>query len=441
MKFLNLKDIFKKSSWLFLENVLGLLLGFLGTILVARYLGPANFGILSFCLGLFSIASIGSHMGLQDLATKEILIKKEDLKKTVGTIFFVKLAGSIISLILLLIYATLSTNIDLTKFTIILILSFSLLLNPFNVFISWMQAEVLTSYIFFTKFLSNLVSFLLRVSFVFFGFSLIYFSFVSSINLLILATLGSLLFYKKTKIYYSHLRFNYKKYKEIIENSFLSLISTFFAVVLIKIDIIMINYLLDDFSTGLYSAASRITEAIYFIPNILLIPLFPILTDLFKKNYQEFARLQQQIYDGLFLLSFFLFFLIFIFSDNIIYLFYGENFSLASSVLKIHSISIILVFLRTAFRRWVFLKDILRINLITQILGCVLNISFNFYFIPKLGLTGAAYATVLSYLISSFLVFYFFRSTREAFFQILYAFFIFFRAPYAIIRKKILKHL
>ena len=132
MKFFNLKDFYKKSSLLFLENILSFFLGFLGTIIVARYLGPSNFGILSFCLGLFAIASIGSHMGLQDLATKEILINKSDMKQTMGTIFFVKLAGSIVSLILLLIYATISTNVDSSKFIIILILSFCLLLNPFD---------------------------------------------------------------------------------------------------------------------------------------------------------------------------------------------------------------------------------------------------------------------------------------------------------------------
>ncbi len=436
MKFFNLKDFYKKSSLLFLENILSFFLGFLGTIIVARYLGPSNFGILSFCLGLFAIASIGSHMGLQDLATKEILINKSDMKQTMGTIFFVKLAGSIVSLILLLIYATISTNVDSSKFIIILILSFCLLLNPFNVFISWMQAEVLTKYIFFTKFLSNFIAFLSRISFVLLSLSLVYFGFISFISLLILALFGFLFFYKTTKINLFDLDFNYQKYRDIISNSFLSLISTFFAVILLKIDIIMINHFLGDYSTGLYSAASRITEAIYFIPNILLIPLFPVLTDLLKKNYQDFARLQQQIYDGLFLLSFFLFLVIFVLSDHIIYLLYGESFSLASSVLKVHSISIILVYVRAAFRRWVFLKDILKINLITQIIGCGLNIILNLYLIPNMGLIGAAYSTVLSYFISSFLIFYFFKSTREAFFQILYAFLIFIRVPYKIIRKK-----
>jgi len=57
------KKYFVNTGWLFFERIVGMALSFFVGVYVARYLGPANFGLLSYAgsfVGLFiALATLG----------------------------------------------------------------------------------------------------------------------------------------------------------------------------------------------------------------------------------------------------------------------------------------------------------------------------------------------------------------------------------------------
>jgi O-antigen/teichoic acid export membrane protein len=183
-----------------------------------------------------------------------------------------------------------------------------------------------------------------------------------------------------------------------------------------KIDQVMIKAILDAKKVGEYAAAATISEAWYFIPSIIAISLFPAIINAKKRNEKlYYSRLK-----NLYILMFWSAFLIAIptafFSDWIINLFYGKAYLASSNVLKIHVWAGVFVALGVSSSRWLIAENLQVFALIITAIGAILNITLNYFLIYEYGISGAAWATVISYFVSGYFGYLFFRKTRNNFF-------------------------
>src|SRR5690606_20050519 len=91
------------SSWITAERVFGMAASFLVTILIARYLGAVEFGMLSYALSLAAIFSIAGHIGLSGLVVRDLVRLPDSSLETLGTTIALKLTGYIGGLLALII--------------------------------------------------------------------------------------------------------------------------------------------------------------------------------------------------------------------------------------------------------------------------------------------------------------------------------------------------
>ena len=64
---------FKNTSWLFAEKILRMVVGLLVGVWVARYLGPEQFGLLSYALSFVGLFSIVATFGLDEIVVRELV--------------------------------------------------------------------------------------------------------------------------------------------------------------------------------------------------------------------------------------------------------------------------------------------------------------------------------------------------------------------------------
>ena len=83
--------------------------------------------------------------------------------------------------------------------------------------------------------------------------------------------------------------------------------------------------------------------------------------------------------------------------------------------------------MRAAFSKWILIENALVFSLVTQGAGAVVNVALNYFMIPKFGVTGAAYATLLSYAFASFFSLALYPKTRPVFFMMVKSFLFVFR--------------
>jgi len=163
------------------------------------------------------------------------------------------------------------------------------------------------------------------------------------------------------------------------------------------------RYLLGKFSTlqdvGLYSVGYRVGQVMYMAEKAFLVAWVPLMLSIYQQHKAESPR----IFGGVF--TYFVSFIIFlglcisVFSPEIIRIFTSRAYSNAAFVVPWISLAYlfsgIYIFMLSGF---IISKNVVVQPVILSVSAAV-NIALNIVLIPRIGMMGAAYSTVISYLI------------------------------------------
>lgn len=99
----NLQNIIVNTDWLFGDKILRVGVGLIVGVWVARYLGPENFGLLSYATAFASMFGIVASLGLDGIVVREIVRNPSHKDEILGTAFLLKFAGGVLMLAIALI--------------------------------------------------------------------------------------------------------------------------------------------------------------------------------------------------------------------------------------------------------------------------------------------------------------------------------------------------
>ena len=416
-----LQKYLNNSFWIMGEKVLGMGLAFVATVVVARYLGPEDFGSLAYALSLAALFAAAGHMGLSGLVVREIVKNEADRGETLGTVALLKLLGMGAGYVVLLIYAATYEGLGSTEFYLIAFAGGALLFRPMDVIDFWFQAFVQARYTAIARISSHLATTAFKLALVFAGSSLVYFATAQILQAALAALLLLVFFWLKAELRIVHWRFSWVRAKELLSQGWLIYLGTIFAVIYLKVDQVMLRWLADTQEVGQYAVAAQISEAWYFVPTAIVTSFFPKLIKLREENEALFKYRLQQLFDALLLMGLAVAVVMTMAAPWIISIFFGADYAASASILVIHIWAAIFIFMRAAFSKWILIENVLVFSLITQGLGALANVLLNLALIPAHGGIGAAYATLLSYATASFLALFFYRRTRPVFWQMAWA--------------------
>ncbi|GAB6182735.1 hypothetical protein JCM13991_04760 [Thermodesulfovibrio hydrogeniphilus] len=160
---------------------------------VARYLGPEQFGLLSYAQSFVGLFTAIATLGLDGIVVREIVKDESKKDEFIGTAFWLKAAGAIAMLGFIAI-AVNFTSLDSYTKTLIFIIALGTIFQAFNVIDFYFQAKVLGKYISLANGTTLLISSLVKVVLILTHSPLIYFAIAYAFDSFILA-LGYLYFY------------------------------------------------------------------------------------------------------------------------------------------------------------------------------------------------------------------------------------------------------
>ena len=406
---------FINAIWLALEKLLRLFAALFVGVLIARYLGPSNYGNLNFAIGFTSLFGAVAALGLDSVLVREFIGKKYADLEILGTSFVLKVAATLLMWLLIFIACSL-LEYDTKSVTLIAIVSFATIFQSTNVIDFKLQAHVKSKFVAKLLLLQLLVSSLFKVYLVYVEASLESFAWVFTFESIIYSI--GLLTINKAVFKDSILRWKWNKSLalELLKEGLPYIFAGIAIAAYLKIDIIMVKTLLDDHSAGVYSAAVRLSEAWYFLPAVIISSFFPAIVKSKLVNNRMFYSQLKQLSAGLIMLALFISVPASIFSTQIINTLYGTDYSGSTSILLIHIWSTIFVFLGMISHRWHVIEKEQGMALRRSVIGLLLNVTLNFFLIPIFGAEGAAISTLISQFYISFLIDLFNRKTRKLFF-------------------------
>ena len=285
MTFFSIKNSLKNSAWLISEKIFRFLFGFLISTLIIKYLGPTDFGYFSYSLTIASVFGLLSKFGLDIILVKELSEDNANESKLLSNALFLRVFISLLSTLLVIPLLLLFAQNNLIKILVIIFLIANIF-QSYDLFEAYLQSKLKNKISSIVAVCVLIISSFLRILFLYLELDVVYFALALLFEIFFLFIV--LIIYIKSQ----NIVFEFPSLaicKELISKSYPLFISSIFAFIFLKIDIIMLKFMLDIESVGIYSSAVKISEMIYIFPILISNSFLPLLVKN-KKNQIPFAN-------------------------------------------------------------------------------------------------------------------------------------------------------
>ena len=389
------KRYFSNTGWMFFGQMFSLLVSFFIGAWLARYLGPENYGILSYAVAFVGIFGFIASLGVDGVLNRELVKFPEKRDELLGTAYRLKIIGGSIALTLCVASALILNTNYLIRLLIILY-SFNFILQAINVVSTYFQAKVESKNYVKVALFSTIISSILKIIVILLDKGVIWIMIIFVSDFL-WQWIGFKEAYNRFGLKMKNWQFNRKLLREMFKNSWPLMLSSAATFILLKIDQVMIGAMLGNREVGIYAAAVRLVEVLYFIPGIIFASLFPAIINAKKTNLLIYKKRLKALYLLIAAVSLFIALVSTILAPWIISILFGWEYLAAVIVLQIYVWSGVGLFVGVAINQYFLSENKTRATFFYNLLSMFLNIILNIILIPRLGLIGAAWATLISY--------------------------------------------
>ena len=403
----------KNISWLFFERILRITVGLFVSVWVAKYLGPKQFGFFSYTLSFVALFGFMVTISHTSIVVRELVKNPNHNDEIVSTAFWLRIMGAMLGVLITLAISINFTSNDRFVNILILIIASSNIFHSFNVVDDYFQSKVMNKFVVITNVISLFLSSVIKIILILNDAPLIAFVWVVFFDNFILAS-GFIYFYIKlnSKFKIKNLKFKSKTAILLLKDSWPLMISSAAILIHIKVDQVIIKEILGLEAVGQYAAAARVSEAWYFIPSVLTASFFPAIINAKKNNEDLYNSRLQKLYDIMVWVAIAIAIPMIFLSDWLIEILYGYQYSEAGNVLMIHIWAGVFVSLGLASNGWLICENLQKFLLVNTFIATITNIGLNYILIPKFGIVGAAWATIISYFLVGYLCLLIWKKTR-----------------------------
>jgi O-antigen/teichoic acid export membrane protein len=403
------QKIAKGSTVVFIGTAINLLLSFFTRVIMARFSTQAEYGIYSLVLTVVSICTTISALGLEEGAARSIAyLRGEKGKKNVQDIIFSSIIFALMAstLMIILIFFT-SDYLAVKVFnepSMSFVLQIMAISIPFTVLINIIisiyrgfdKASIKT---YFNNILRPSIYFLLLGIAV-----LLNQSFVEMISIYVMSFLITFLLlivyfikHAPIKLIPKEIHINHNT-KKLLSFSIPLLTISLLLTIMTWTDTLMLGYFKTAETVAAYNAAHPVANLLSVGINSIGFLYLPITSNLYSNNsIKEIGILNESSTKWCFLITLPIFFMLIVFPEFILNLFYGSEYVTASNVLQVLALG----FMANSFFGLNYYTLMAtgksRLLMHCSLMSAIANIILNLILIPSFGMLGAAIASAISF--------------------------------------------
>lgn len=389
----NKKKAIFNVIWATLGKVARILTEFIVGIFVARYLGPEQFGLMNYVISYVAIFNIIAEFGLSNIEIRELAKRPKERNVLLGSSFIVRGILSIVTYILIL-FSVWFSDADSETSTLILIYGSTVFFTVFELIRNYFTSIVKNKYIVITGIIRNIIGALVKVFLLLVDAPLVFFICALVFDGLIIVC-GYITSYKHEIGKFTWV-YNFRVAVSLLKEAFPLLLSGAAVVVYQRIDQVMIKEMLDNSAVGYFSVATKFADFLLFIPLIMAQTISPMLVVIKENNHEDYRQKAQCYVDAVTWISILLSLFTSIFSFYLIRYTFGFEYISAVPVLQILSFKAILSALQNSSGQLIIVDGKQRLAVLRNILGLVMCVVGNYVLIPRFGIVGSAWATLIT---------------------------------------------
>ena len=393
--------IVQNLFWAVVGKVVTLLSGLLVGIIVARYLGPEQYGLMNYVISYVFLFQTLAIFGLDAIEIREEARKDMPVEQIIGTAFWLKL---ILGAVCVLLCIGTSWIMEADGYTVLLVAIYSLtiVLNAFGVIRNYFMAIVENEYVVKAEISRTVIGLFIKFLLLAIHAPLIWFITAYMFDLVLLGT-GYVMAYRKRVGRMRLWSYNGKCARKLLKESFPLLMTNAAIIIYQRIDQVMIGQMIDNESVGFFSVAARFVEVLLFIPMTLSQTITPVLVRIRKEDEEQYIKKGQQFMNCSLWLSFLAALLTSIVAYWLILITFGEAYLPAVAVLQVMSFKAASVALSNTAGAMLVTEGLQRYAVFRDGMGCIVCVVLNYLLLPRYGIMAVAVVAIVSNVTAGYL--------------------------------------
>ena len=401
--------VFNNAKWIVLcklaQSVLQLIVGMIS----ARYLGPSNYGLISYAASIVAFAIPFMRLGFDATLVREYVEAPKKEAEITGTAVAMNIMSSVACLFGVIGFSAVSNVNDRTTVLVCSLYSISLVFAAVEMIQYWFQYKLLSKY-------SSVV---MLVS---------YFA-VSAYKIFLLATQKSVFWFAVSHsveygligfallaVYYKQggrFRFSWSLAKKMLSNSKHYILAALMVVIIQNTDHVMLTLMIGEAENGFYSAAITSVTVFQFVYTAIIDSYRPVILGNKKQGDPEYTLNMTRLYSIILYLALAQGIVFTVAGRLIIGVLYGSEYVAAVPVLRILAWFVAFAMMGSVRNVWILAEQKQKYLWIINLSGALFNVALNLVLIKPLGARGAALASVLTQIFSNFVLGFIWKMLRE----------------------------
>ncbi|MEW6100980.1 MAG: flippase [Candidatus Omnitrophota bacterium] len=377
-------------------------------VILARYLGVANFGVYSFILAYLGFFSIIIDFGIDNILTREISKDRLRAGKLSANAIVIKLTLSIIAAGFACLFISIFDFPQATRI-LVYVASISFIFYVRKLYELIFHIDLRVIYPVIAESAGGILKLTLFFLLIFFKAPIL--AFILALLIVHLLEFITIKTFSRSFIKPVY-EIDFRLWKYFFNESWPLAATAVFVMAYTRINQLLIFKLKGEEALGFFAAAVSMAEVFNIVIASFMALAFPLLSRYFKEGDGRFEKIYKLSFKYMFLFILPFAAVISVFHQQITSLIYGQRFILTAGVLSILIWSEVFLFFGTIQSRILIAANKQKFDFFFTGLTAVVNLIINLIFIPKFGIIGAAISTVISFVFTC-TIGYFFAETRS----------------------------
>lgn len=385
--------VIKNAGWIIGCKIVQSLLNLIIGMISARYLGPSNYGLITYAASIVAFVVPIMQLGLSKTLVLD-LIERPDKEGTVlGTAVFMNAVSAVACIALVSGYLFVVDSDEPTTILVGVLYSFSLLFQAAELFQYWFQAKLLSKYTSIASLFAYIAVAVYKIMLLVSGKSVFWFAISNSIDYALISVTLLVIYLKIGK---QRLSVSLSLGREMLKRSKHYIVSAMMVAIFQQTDRIMLKLILNQTETGYYSAAITCVGVTGFVFLAIIDSFRPEILEAKRHNTEHYEEEICTLYSIITYLALMQCIVMTVLAKPIVLVLYGSAYSASVVPLRIAVWYSTFSYYGPVRNIWILAEGKQKYLWIINLSGVVMNVTLNAILIPVSGATGAAIATVIT---------------------------------------------
>lgn len=408
----------RNAAWFLLDGILVKVFGLVAIVLMARWLGPSEYGGYAYAFSMALLLGMIGHLGLDGLLTRDLVTTPAAQRRTMTAAFALRSAGCVLAAVAMLAYGFLTPIHTGQEKLLFVFASLTILLQPgLSVISGWFRSKNEARIVSLSSVAASSAGLLAKAAALASGAGVVVVAGIQFLSVLVNFIMMKAVFRRHGGPRVSLRALDRTYARALLEQGWPLQFAAMFSVMYVQIGVPFLRILVDAEASAFFAISLNIVLTMQIFGVAISNATFPDLIALRESNRPGFEHLLRLSLSSAVLVSYLFVAFAFFFAPAIIAALFGSAYEPVAGSLVIMSFACPFMIARTILTRWVVVENRGMYLMLSEAAGLLVAL-FAMYAFTRSAMPsayGPAIAIVAASVVSTYLSLLFLRDGRQIF--------------------------